>query len=440
MLTLWGKPRRFCDNLHRRDFLQVGSLGLGLTLADVLRLRAQGPAAKARRKSVILVWLDGGQSHMDTYDMKPNAPVEYRGEFKPIRTRVPGFDICELLPLQAQFTDKMTVLRGIKSWEAHSPLEVYTGFAGAGVPRHPAFGSIVSRLAGGEPGFPCYVTLNYAAGADSEPEQPYYVGAAHKPFRFTDYRGLANLSLPYNVSRQCFEERRGLLPAFDSVRRNLDQNSDLANTDTLTRQALDIITSGKVRDAFDLSREPDKVRDRYPRGKTWGGEWNAENLLRALRLVEAGAGVVTLSMGNWDTHGVPPAERCYPSLRTMLPLFDQSIHALVTDLHARGLDKDVVVVLAGEFGRSPQHNKFGGREHWPDAGAAVVIGGGLRMGQVIGQTNARGERAPGKPLRFQNLFATLYHLLGIDPETTIPDFTGRPQYLLDERDPIQELC
>jgi hypothetical protein len=250
---------------------------------------------------------------------------------------------------------------------------------------------------------------------------------------------MANLSLAYNMTRQRLEERRGLLSAFDSVRRDLDRGSDLANADPFTQQALDIITSGKIRDAFDLSRAPDKVRERYPRGKTWGGEWNSENWLRALRLVEAGAGVVTLSRGNWDTHGVPPAEPHYPSLHTMLRLFDQSVHALVTDLHERGLDKDVVVVLAGEFGRSPQHNKYGGREHWPDAGAALVIGGGLRMGQVIGQTNARGERAPGKPLGFQNIFATLYHLLGIDPATTIPDFSGRPQYLLDEREPIEEL-
>jgi hypothetical protein len=173
MLTLWGAPYRFCDNASRRDFLRIGSFGLGLTLADVLRLQAQGsPEKLRRRKSVILVWLDGGPSHLDTYDMKPAAPVEIRGEFKPIRTRVPGFDVCELLPLQAQLTDKMAVLRGIKSWQAHSALEFYTGFAGPGQARRPAFGSIVSRLTGSEPGFPCYVTLNYVSGPDSEPEQP----------------------------------------------------------------------------------------------------------------------------------------------------------------------------------------------------------------------------------------------------------------------------
>ena len=396
------------------------------------------PAEKPqRRKSVILVWMDGGPTHLDMYDMKPDAPVEIRGELKPVRTKVPGMDICELLPRHAQLADRLALVRGIKSWIAHSPFETYTGFPRVGEGQRPAFGSIVSRMTGGwKHGFPCYVTLNYIS--NPEAESALYAGAEHKPLRFTDYRGMANLSLPYGMTINRLEDREGLLTSFDTLRREMDRR-DPASADKYTQQALDIVTSGKVAEAFDLRREPDKVRSRYPKGKTWGGDWDGERLLLARRLVEAGAGVVTLTLSNWDHHGVPPAQAMYPSLRNMLPLLDQSLYALLTDLHERGLSDDVIVVMVGEFGRSPQLNKYGGREHWGDAGAALISGGGLRLGQVVGETDSRGERARGKPFGFQNIFATLYHALGIDPAATIPDLKGRPQYLLDDREPITEL-
>jgi hypothetical protein len=448
MLTVWGSPRRFCDHVHRRDFLKVGALGLGgLTLADVLRLRAQeGEAQKPR--AVIMVCLAGGPSHIDMYDLKPDAPVEFRGEFKPIKTNLPGFDICEHMPLQARIADKLALVRTVQFVEPmqHELQEVYTGLPKAA--QRPAFGSVVSRFKGSEHQMPSYVSLEYSEGATAY-ESPEYLGAAHRPLHISGGSGVRNLSLLNGISHARLDDRRGLLQSFDHYRRELDVQRESQDMDVFTSRAFDIITSPRVREAFDLSREPDRVRENYGTrkekyiyvGKNPEFEWEGEKFLLARRLVEAGVSVVSLRIGTWDHHGNVIRQvggvSIWHSLRSVLPLLDRSIHALVTDLHDRGLDKEVAVLIWGEMGRQPRIAEAG-RDHWMDAGCALFAGA-VKTGQVIGQTDSRAERPRNRAVGAQNVFATLYRLLGIDPAQKVPDFIGRPQYLLDDREPIEEL-
>jgi hypothetical protein len=449
MFTLWGQPSRFCDGISRRSFLQIGALGLGgITLADVLRSQAHAGTGK-KPKSVIVVCLAGGPSHIDMYDLKPDAPADYRGEFKPIKTKVPGFDICEHFPLQAQITDKMSLVRTVQYVEPmqHELQEVYSGFTKAS--KRPSFGSVISRFRGGARELPSYVTLDYGV---AEYESPQYLGAAHRPLPIASNEGggVRNLSLTYGVNHAKLDNRRGLLNSFDSMRRDLDTRRETADMDEYTSRALDIITSARARDAFDLSREPDRVRQRYGNkgdkytyvGKTLDSPWEGEKFLLARRLVEAGVTVVTLRVGQWDHHGnVIQASNgisIWHSLKTVMPLLDRSIHALVTDLHERGLSDDVLVLIWGEMGRTPKVS-LAGRDHWMDAGYALFAGGGLRNGIVVGETDSKAERPKNRPVGPQNILATIYQQMGIDPSKTVPDFNGRPQYLLDDREPIEEL-
>jgi hypothetical protein len=436
----------FCDRIARRHFLKVGVLAMGgLTLADLLRSQAQGAVnSPARNKAVIMVYLPGGPSHIDTYDMKPDAPREIRGEFKPIQTNVRGFDICELMPLQAKIADKLAVIRGFKTRGGHSGDEMTTGFPSGG--KRPAFGSVVSRVQGAAtPALPPYVSLNVFSNFDFF-EDPAYLGQAHKPFSPSG-PGMANLRLAKDMTLERLTERRSLLGALDTVRRDLDDaRGSLAGIDGFTAQALDMVAAPQARLAFDLSREPHKVREKYGQG--------SGHFLLARRLVEAGVRVVTLSAGwvtddgsgstnisNWDTH-----QDNFPRLRRQLPRLDRALYALITDLEERGLSQDVAVVACGEMGRSPRvgvsnpgsQAASDGRDHW-ETGFALLAGGGLRMGQVIGATDGRAERSKGRPYTAQALLATLYHVLGIDPRTTLLDHTGRPQYLVDDPQKIAEL-
>lgn len=439
MLNFTGARYRPCDGISRREFFKVGALGWGsLTLADLFRLRAEGKAASGS-KSVIMVYLPGGPSHIDMYDLKPDAPVEIRGEFKPIATSVPGFDICELMPLQAKIADKYSIVRGLQSVDTHSAEMLMRGQLG-GPSKRPVFGSVVSKLRGGtsEGGMPHYVALGGENGSD--PGDPAYLGAAHKPFT-AGGPGMANLSLVKGVSPEQLTDRKQLLSSFDTLRRDLDTRGDLYGMDAFTARALDMVASPRVREAFDVSKEPKELQDKYG---------PAKRLLQALRLVQAGVSVVTVSVagtvvpgGDWDTHAGTDqkSETNFGNLRRKLPVYDQAIHALVTDLYERGLDKDVCVVVWGEFGRTPKINKTGGRDHWAPAGNVLLAGGGLKMGQVVGDTGPKAERDRGHstPYTPANVLSTLYHHLGIDPETTLPDFSGRPMYLLDEREQISEL-
>jgi hypothetical protein len=431
MLTIHGpRSHRLCDGVSRRDFLKIGGLGAGaLTLPDLLRLRAHGAVEpKASPKAIIWIYMFGGPSHIDMYDMKPNAPAEIRGEFKPIRTNVPGIEICELFPLQAKIADKFAIVRGIKTFNSHDPDTLLTGFP---PPRggRPSFGSVVSRLRDRANGMPTYVSLA-GDGAAADHPGPGYLGAAHRAFNPRQEVALNNLALHRDISADRLADRKALLATFDTIRRDLDTKGELRGADAFTTQAFEMITSPRTRDAFDLGKESRETKARYGQ---------ATNFLLARRLVEAGVPMVYLSDGpDWDDH-----DKIFPALRRKLPPLDQSVHALLTDLAERGLDKHVTVLLWGEMGRSPkigtESGRPTGRDHWAQASFALLSGGGLRMGQAIGDTGPRAERLSSTPFTPQNVLATLYHQMGIDPTMTFPDFRGRPMSLLDDPRPIDEL-
>jgi len=443
MLSLSGQPQRYCDGVSRRECLRIGSMGLGgLTLSELLRSDALA-GATSRPKSVIYVVLGGGPSHIDMYDLKPDAPTEIRGPFNPISTSLPGVHICELMPLQAQMMNQLSLLRGVQSVENdHYLSEVYSGLPRTAGKR-PAFGSIVSRLAERQSPLPPYVSLNEVSVDPFEYENPHYVGSGHAPFR--PFGPSLDDMVPVK-SLDRLRDRKELLTTFDSLRRKMDQRDFFRGLDQFQSQALEIITSPQVRDAFDLSKEPEEVIARYGKGKfphqtykTILYDWNAKAFVRARRLVEAGVRVVTLRVGDWDHHSSQNGD-IFLCLKMLLPLLDRSLFALISDLKERGLDQDVLVVVLGEFGRTPKITPLGpGREHWADAGCVLFAGGGLQMGQVIGETDGRAERAVSDRFTFQNIMATIYRVLGIDLAIKLPDFNGRPQHLLEDRTPIRQL-
>ena len=420
MLTFLGRRRSYCDGISRRDFLRVGALTVGgLSMADLLRLKAQAATGPTAGKSVIMVFLHGGPTQMDTYDMKPEAPVEFRGEFRPIHTNVPGMDICELMPRQAQIMDKLAILRGLHFVEEHSAHSLWTGYPER-ISR-PAFGSVVSYFKGKQDGLPPYVSLMNR----SADEDPAYVGTAHRPFVPTG-PGLENLGLVAGVSLDRLADRKQLLSSLDTIRRDIDYRGALAGLDAYTVRALDMVASSKTREAFDINREPTPVREKY-------GKAN-EDFLRARRLVEAGISVVTLVVGGWDTHG-----NNFNAMRGMLPNLDQGIHALVSDLHQRGLGKDVAVVVWGEFGRTPRVNKDAGRDHWGPAASLLFAGAGARGGLLLGQTDRIGAYATRRPVAPADVACTIYDAVGVDPHRWLMHPEGRPIEILDGGEPVREL-
>ena len=425
MLSVLG-PARTVRGVSRRDVLRLGGLtGLGLALPDLFRLRARAATGDGRNKAVILVWLRGGASHLDSFDLKPDAPAEIRGEFKPIPTNVPGVQICEHLPLAARIMDRLAIVRGIRSNDLgdHTPHYILTGSPDRG--KHPVFGAVVSHLRPKADGLPPYVSLMYKPPGLYDNEGPVFLGPAHRPF-VPRAEGLANLRLPKGVSAERLADRTGLLKTFDTLSREVEYRANMSGIDAYTRRALEMAVSPRVREAFDLNREPAALRDRY--GKF------CETFLMARRLAEAGVTVVTLKVGDWDTH-----EKNFIDHKAQLPQLDRGLHALVTDLYDRGLEKDVAVVVWGEFGRAPKITRGDGRDHWPEAGAAVIAGGGFNMGQAIGATDSHGARAKTRAYTPANVLATLYGHLGIDPAATLPDHLGRPVYVLDDREPVREL-
>ena len=433
-----------CDGVTRRSFLQAGALALGgLTLDDVLRARAESPAKNTRQKSVIMVHLSGGPSHLDMFDMKPEAPREYRGEFSPIRTNVPGIEICELMPMQARVADKFTILRGCQLANLHTGNAFYSGYAWQESPRasvpgeaqRPALGSVVSRLRPSRPGIPTYVSV------DNPPdwERAYYVGLEHEPFRVgggSSPEAFENMGRCRQIGVARLETRNELLKRFDTFRRDVHESGTMKGIDAFQSRALEIVASGKVRAAFEIEREPQHIRTRYGEKASPNGTQFGRSLLLARRLVEAGVSVVTQCFSGWDTH-----RDNFRDLRGLLPPLDRALYALLTDLDERGLLGDVAVLVGGEFGRTPRIGDLtpDGRGHWPEAGFLWMAGGGLKTGQIIGETDARGEKVIGSPIQIQNVLATLYHVLGIDLATTLRDYRGRPQYILDHREPVAGL-
>jgi hypothetical protein len=449
MLTFFhGGSEQFCDGISRRGFLRAGGLALGgLALSDFLRLKAQGAVGPGRQgKSVIMICLGGGPSHVDMYDMKPEAPADIRGEFRPIKTNVPEMRISEMLPRQAKIADKFAVVRSA-TWQEpdHQRIEIFTGFPKR--ERRPSFGSYVSRLAQRRDAtLPKFVSLKGDDQEIAEAEQPLWVGSQYRAF-VPDNKGLKTLELSRQVDLSRLKSRKELLTQLDTLRREVDARGEMRAFDAFSGQAFDMLTSGKARRAFDLSDEKPETLDRY---RTGGNKfmyshssspvsWDWEAFVRARRLVEAGVPFVSLQVGLWDHHCADGLPTLFESYRSLLPLYDNCLTALITDLHERGLHQDVCVLVWGEFGRTPRINKFGGRDHWPGAGSVLFSGGGLKMGQYVGATSSGGEYPVTRPYTPQNILATLYHVLGIDPSATIPDHNGRPQYLLDDREPVQEL-
>jgi hypothetical protein len=447
MLTIFGQKNRFCDGVTRRSFLKIGGLGLGvsdLTLADILRASAQDGSPPGAHKAVINIFLGGGPPHQDMWDIKSEAPVEIRGEFKPIATNVPGIQIGEVFPKIAAIMDKLVVIRSVVgATGGHDAYQCMTGWTARSLRNlggHPSLGSVVAKLQGpADPSVPPFVGL--AARTRhvpwSDPGKPGFLGPAYAPFK-PDGPGMSDLTLR-GISREQLVDREKLRTSFDRLRRDIDGSGLMAGLDASTERALGVLTSSKLLEALDLSREDPRVRARYGDGKPYHYQYDGaptvnDQLLLARRLVEAGVRCVTLTYGRWDSHG-----QNFALVRDHGCKLDQGFSALVEDLEIRGLLNDVTVIAWGEFGRTPRINRGAGRDHWPQVSCAVLAGGGMRTGQVIGATNRLGEYAKERPVHFQEIFATLYHNLGIDPSrTTLLDPTGRPQYLV-ERNPIREV-
>jgi hypothetical protein len=446
MLTLFGQKHRYCDGISRRSFLKIGALGVGvggLTLADIFRAEAQ-TGSSSSHKAVINIFLGGGPPHQDMWEIKTDAPKEIRGEFKPIATRVTGIQIGEVFPRIASLMDRCVVIRSVVgATGGHDAEQCMTGWPArslAALGGHPSLGAAVARLKGPvDPSVPPFVGL--AARTQhmpwSDSGRTGFLGTPYAPFK-PDGPGLANLKLN-NITLDQLADRRRLMASFDGLRREMDVNGSVKGMDALTERAMGVLTSSKLLEALDVSKEPEKVRARYGDGKPYKYQYDGaptvnDQLLLARRLIEAGVRVVTLSYGRWDSHG-----KNFDLVRDHGGKLDQGFSALVEDLELRGMLNDVTVIAWGEFGRTPRINPQAGRDHWPQVSCALLAGGGMRTGQAIGATNRLGEYAANRPVTFQEIFATLYHNLGINPSTTtINDPTGRPQHLV-EREPLREL-
>jgi hypothetical protein len=453
MVTLWapGVGHRYCDGRSRRSFLKLGGLAMGgLSLAGLLQAEAQAGEATTTgdklkgspHKSVIMIYLAGGLAHQDTFDLKLGAPDGIRGEFKPIATRLPGVQIGEHLPRIAGLMDKVAVIRSLVGLrDEHSSFQNITGYPMGQSQRdgEPSFGSVIARLQGSaDPVIPPFVDLfPVMQHKPYNSPGPGFLGHAHKPARMEGDE-LALLKPRADVPPPRFDRRRALLSQFDEFRRCAD-NAEVGGMESVYRRAFDILTSDKVARALDLSGEDPRLRDRY--GPGWrqklgdAAPMRNDQFLIARRLVEAGARCVTVAYGFWDTHGGN-----FNWLRKYLPVFDQGVSALIDDIHCRGLDRDVTVVVWGEFGRTPKINKDAGRDHWAKVNSALLFGGGMNVGQVIGSTDKLGGSAAGRPVHYQDVLATIYHNLGIDPHAFVTDKSDRPVPILPSTsEPIGEL-
>jgi hypothetical protein len=438
MLDIFGGRYGTCDGESRRSFLRVGALSLiGLSLPDVLRKRAEAAALghKTKETAVIQIFLSGGPSHIDTYDLKPGAPKEFRGEFTPIATNVPGIDVCELFPGQAKVMDKLAIIRSLRHTSSDHNVGshwVMTGFSSgpqAQANERPSVGSIVAKLRGpNRPGLPPYVAV-----PNSPPfSLSSYLGPGYNPFSLNGNPmqnvKVRNLDPPSGMTLDRLGDRRYLLSKLDRINRKRDAAGALEGMDHFTSEAYEMITGPHARKAFDLGREDPKTRDRY--GLTQIGQ----SCLLARRLVEAGVTFVSIDEGNWDHHG-----QVFQNCRRQLPPLDTAIASLVSDLYDRGLSDRVLLVVWGEFGRTPRVNGASGRDHWPGSMSAVVAGGGLKMGQVIGATNSKAEYPTDRPLGPEDLIRTVYHVLGINASHEFRNEAGRPMPVLNQGHPIAEL-
>lgn len=445
MLTIWGRKRiDRCDGVPRRDFIKAGLLGFsGLALADALRARAAAAAqhVPSNGKSVILYWLDGGPTQLETYDPKPYAPAEFRGPFQAIDTAAPGIQINELLVQQAKVMDKVSLIRsmhhdhGDHFAAAHWMLTGYLGSNAQDLdPQFPSVGSIITKLRGpNQPGVPPYVAVPYSATVGLQPgyNSGAYLGVAYNPFNSggdpnaADYK-VPNLNLPNELSLDRLEHRHSLLGSLDRIRREVDNSGVMNGLDSFNQQAYQLITGEAARKAFDIGSEDPALRDKYGRN-SYG-----QSALLARRLVEAGVTFVTIHNGGWDHHW-----DLEQGMKSRLPSMDQSVAALIEDLDQRGLLDSTLVLVMGEFGRTPRLNDGGnggpprsmgtpGRDHWGNVMSVLVGGGGVVGGRVVGASNSKGEFPAERPVKPADLLATIYRLMGIDLSLHFPNRAGRP--------------
>jgi hypothetical protein len=441
-----------CEGFYRRDFLKIGAAGLlGLSLPQLLRLEAladshpsqpkAGTGAKRRANNVILVWLGGGPSHLDMWDLKPDAPEGIRGEFKPIDTKVKGIQISEHLPKMAQVTDQTTIVRSLyHTIPSHGTASVWMNTGNKPTPalQYPVLGSLTTKLMSAEQGVPPFVTFGEGRGNPNGPAG--YLGTAYNPFvvdgasggkgKGGGTLGVRGITLPTGFTLDELENRNKLLAGFDTRFRNLDKAGDLVEgLDAFHKQALEILRSDKTRKAFDLGQESKELRDRY------GANGFGQGALASRRLVEAGVRFVTISLGGWDTHG-----KNFEALsKRLLPQLDQTLSALIEDLRDRGALEHTIVYCAGEFGRTPKINKNAGRDHWARSMAVVLAGGGFKRGYVHGTTDAHGMAAAQDPCTPDDVAATIFHCLGIDPHRELMTPTGRPVQLFREGRVVEKL-
>jgi hypothetical protein len=468
MLTIPGPLSRYCDGMSRRSWLRIGGLALGgLSLPEILRAEAQS-GQRHQAKGVIMVLLPGGPTHLDSFDLKPDAPAEIRGEFRPIASNVRGLDVCEHMPHLARVADKLTIIRSLvgfrddhnthwcsTGWESHPAMDSSPLVPGFPQGDWPSLGSVLSRKLGPRvAGVPPCVDLT-PVDADARfilrtpPGQPGYLGVAHAGF---EVQAVDRRNIMLNgIDLRRLGNRRALLASFDGFRREADTQRLGDGVDFFQRQAFDVLTSPRLAHALDLSREDGRTRRRYGLEREYADEREKKHyldqFLLARRVIEAGARCVTLAFSrwpfgrvlrgdhNWDWH-----RDLFPEARKTLPLLDIGLAALIEDLAERSMLNDVAVVVWGEFGRTPRINANAGRDHWARVCSALVAGGGMRSGQVIGSTTRWGEEPRTRPVHFREVFATLYQRLGIEVATTqFNDLSGRPQYLVGDHRPLPEL-
>ncbi|MCP4192475.1 MAG: DUF1501 domain-containing protein [Planctomycetaceae bacterium] len=451
-----GGTGRYCDGLNRRSFVQLGVAGMAsIGLPAWLQAREQLRSAESTQSSAILIWLDGGPGHLDTYDMKPTAPAEYRGIWRPIRTNVPGIELTELFPKQAKIADKFSIVRSLH----HDTGDHFAGghrmltskdmgvSGGNTAGRFPSIGSIVSRQREHQPTeLPHYMSVPVASSIGLRPGYfgGNWIGTQYDPFQTQGdpnsktFR-VDNLQLAPGMTVQTLDDRKRLALALDRIPRTIDNSGAFDAMNRFEKQAFSFVTAPSARTAFDLSRETDKLRDLYGR-HTWG-----QSTLLARRLVEAGASFVTVHLGGWDHHW-----NLESGMESYLPRVDELVAALFNDLDQRGILDSTLVILCGEFSRTPRMNDGGnggpplskgtpGRDHWGNAMFCLLGGGGIRGGQIIGSTNSRGEEPQTRPVQPTNLHATIYRCLGIDPKLQLLDHAGRPTSVLEDPTAIEEL-
>lgn len=426
--------------LSRRGLFRAGAVSFGgAALANLLRSEAQANSSAAQKRSVIMLWQPGGPSHLETWDMKPDAPLEYRGEFTSIPTDTPGYRVCEFMPKLAQLTSKLAILRSVyhtmgeHSQATHAVLTAYPPTKGDPAQEAPSCGSIVAKELGWRAGLPGYIAVQHALAHG----RAGYLGVAHDPFETfgyptsTSFR-VRNLSAADGIKEPRVATRKAMLERFDTIRRDADASGAISAMDTFRQQAFELATSPQVQEAFDLNQENDKTRERYDKKSGPG-----QGALLARRLVERGARFVTVSMSfaaPWDSHNDN-----FTAHRKNVPLYDYTVSALLEDLAARGLLETTLVIIGGEFGRTPRINDKAGRDHWPSCYTTVLAGGGVRPGVILGSSDALAELPKDRPIGHQDVLATMYHQLGIDYTKSYLNEANRPVQILNYGQPIQEI-